>query len=168
MDRREEIIDWLNDAYGMERALEVTLEKQTNSTEVHPAVRERAAVHLDETRTHADRVEQALQKLGSTPSTVKTAVGQVLETGKKYITMFAKDERVKDYLAAVGSEHFEVACYRALIAAARAAGKEEIVPLLQQNLDEDAATARWMEENIEGVIRDYFNQDRSRPAMSPA
>jgi ferritin-like metal-binding protein YciE len=166
MDRRAEIIDWLNDAYAMERALEITLEKQANSGEVHRAIRERAAIHLDETRAHAERVQRCLEMLGSSASTVKTAASQVLETGKKYMTMFARDERVKDYLACTGAEHFEVACYKALIAAARAAAEEEIVPLLTQNMNEDAATARWLDDNIDAVIRDYLNEGAIRPAAA--
>jgi ferritin-like metal-binding protein YciE len=166
MNRREEINDWLNDAYAMERALEITLEKQANSAEVHRAIRERAAIHLDETRAHAERVQRCLEILGSTPSTVKTTASQVLETGKKYVTMFARDERVKDYLAATGAEYFEVACYKALIAAARLAGEDEIVTLLTQNMNEDAATARWMDDNIDAVIRDYLTEGANRPAAA--
>ena len=158
MAKRDEIIDWLNDAYAMERALEITLEKQANSGEVHRAIRERAAIHLDETRAHAERVQHCLDVLGSSPSTVKTTASQVLETGKKYMTMFARDERVKDCLAATGAEYFEVACYKALIAAARAAGEEQIVEPLAQNMREDAAMARWLDDNIDGVIRDYLNE----------
>lgn len=164
MNQRDEIIDWLNDAYAMERALEVTLEKQANSGEVHRAIRERAAIHLDETRAHAEQVGRCLEMLGSSPSTVKSTASQLLETGKKYMTMFARDERVKDYLASIGAEYFEVACYRALVAAARAAGEEEIVPLLTENMEQDRAMARWLEDNIDAVIREYLTAGRSAAA----
>jgi ferritin-like metal-binding protein YciE len=158
MNKRDELVSWLNDAYAMERALQITLEKQVNSSEVHRAVRERAGIHLDETRAHAERVQQCLEMLGHTPSPIKTTAAQVMESGKKFMTMFARDERVKDYLAATGAEHFEVACYRALIAAAQFAGEEGIVPLLEQNLSEDTATARWLENNIAAVVRDYLSE----------
>lgn len=166
MDKRAEIIDWLNDAYAMERALEITLGKQVNSGEVHRAIRGRAAIHLDETRAHAERVQSCLEMLGSSPSAMKTTASQVLETGKKYMTMFARDERVKDYLAATGAEYFEVACYKALIAAARAAGEEQIVERLTQNMREDSAMARWLDDNIDAVIRDYLEESANRPAAA--
>lgn len=166
MDKRDEIIDWLNDAYAMERALEITLEKQANSGEVHRAIRERAAIHLDQTRAHAERVQRCLDMLGTTPSTVKSTASQVLETGKKYMTMFARDERVKDYLAMVGSEYFEVACYKALIVAARHAGEERLVDELSQNMREDAETARWLDDNIDAVIRDYLSEAAARSAAA--
>src|SRR4051794_10590658 len=99
MERRDELIGWLNDAYAMERALEITLDKQRRNDEIHPAIRERAAIHLEETRAHAERLERCLRTLGTEPSTIKTAAAQTMETAKKFTSMFASDERVKDYLA---------------------------------------------------------------------
>jgi ferritin-like metal-binding protein YciE len=156
MNKREEIIRWLNDAYAMERALEIMLEKQTENADVHRAIRERAGIHLDETRAHIQHVAQCLQILGAEPSVLKTTALQVLEIAKNIRTVFAADERVKDYLAAVGSEYFEVACYKALVAAARDAHEEEIIPMLEENLKQDQAMARWLDDNIEPVIRDYL------------
>lgn len=155
--RRDEVIDWLNDAYAMERGLEVTLRKQSENNDVHRAVRERARIHLDETTEHAERLTRCLEMLGTTPSSVKSMTGQMMEMGKGIMTKFARDERIKDFLAAYGSEYFEVACYKSLIAGARAAGEEEIIPLLEQNLKEDRAMADWLDMNVEGITRDYLN-----------
>jgi ferritin-like metal-binding protein YciE len=155
--RRDEVIDWLNDAYAMERGLEVTLRKQSENNDVHRAVRERARIHLDETAEHAERLTRCLEMLGTSPSSVKSMTGQMMEMGKGIMTKFARDERIKDFLAAYGSEYFEVACYKSLIAGARAAGEEAIVPLLEQNLKEDRAMAEWLDMNVEGITRDYLN-----------
>src|SRR5438270_7426558 len=157
MERRDELISWLNDAYAMERALEITLDKQQHNEEIHGAIRQRAAIHLDETRAHAERLERCLRTLGTEPSGLKTAASQTLETAKTFATMFASDEPVKDYLAATGAEYFEVACYKALIAAAKELGEQVLVPLLEQNLREDQAMARWMEDNIEVAVRGYLS-----------
>ncbi len=154
--RRDELIDWLNDAYAMERALEITLRKQAENKDAHRAVRERARIHLDETTEHAERLVRCLEMLGSTPSTLKTVTGQMLELGKGVTTMFVRDERVKDFLAAYASEYFEVACYKSLIAGAESAGEEDIVPLLEQNLKQDTAMAEWLDMNIAAITRDYL------------
>ena len=165
--RRDEVIDWLNDAYAMERGLEVTLGKQAENEAVHRAVRERARIHLEETAEHAERVSRCLEMLGTSPSALKTAAGQVMELAKGFSTAFARDERVKDFLAAYGSEYFEVACYKSLIAAAKAAGEEQIVPLLEQNLKEDSAMASWLDMNVAGITRDYLSNTTTATA-SPA
>src|SRR3954471_22773226 len=80
--RRSDLIDWLNDAYAMERSLEVMLRKQAENEEAHRAVRERARIHLDETRAHADRVAECLSMLDAKPSTFKSTTGQVMEMAK--------------------------------------------------------------------------------------
>lgn len=127
---------------------------------------ERAAIHLDETRAHAERAQRCIEMLGGTPSAVKSTAAQMLETGKNYMTMFARDERVKDYLAATGAEYFEMACYKALVAAAAVTGEEQIAELLSQNMREDAAMARWLDENIDAVIRDYLKESGNPPAAA--
>ena len=165
--RRDEVIDWLNDAYAMERGLEITLRKQAENKDMHRAVRERARIHLDETAQHADRITACLEMLGSSaPSTLKTATGQAMEMAKGLTTMFARDERVKDYLAAYGSEYFEVACYKSLIAGAQAAGEDAILPLLTQNMKEDVAMAEWLDMNIGVVTRDYLVNATTEPAAT--
>src|SRR5436190_14318531 len=80
--RRSDLISWLNDAYAMERSLEVMLRKQAANEDAHHAIRERARIHLDETEIHVERVGQCLEMLGETPSTIKSVAGQVLEFAK--------------------------------------------------------------------------------------
>jgi ferritin-like metal-binding protein YciE len=165
--RRSDLISWLNDAYAMERSLEVMLRKQADNTESHRAIRERAKIHLDETEVHAERVGQCLEMLGETPSTIKSVAGQVMEFAKGTMSKMASDERVKDFLCAYGAEYFEVASYKALIAGASVAGAEQIVPLLEKNLKEDEAMAAWLDGNVSAVVRDYLLQGAT-PAASAA
>jgi ferritin-like metal-binding protein YciE len=161
--RQSDLIDWLNDAYAMEKSLEVMLRKQSLNEDAHHAIRERARIHLDETEEHAERVADCLSMLDAKPSTLKSATGQVMEMAKGMMTKMASDERVKDFLAAYGAEYFEVACYKALIAAANVAGAESIVPLLEKNLKEDEAMAAWLDLNVNAVVRDYlFNATPAR------
>jgi ferritin-like metal-binding protein YciE len=164
--RRSDVISWLNDAYAMERSLEVMLRKQAENHESHHAVRERARIHLDETEGHAERVGQCLEMLGETPSTIKSVAGQVMEFAKGTMSKMATDERVKDFLCAYGAECFEVASYKALIAGAPVAGAEEIVPLLEKNLKEDEAMATWLDGNVSAVVRDYLLQGTTAAASA--
>ncbi|MFL6590875.1 MAG: DUF892 family protein [Chthoniobacterales bacterium] len=166
--RRNDVIDWLNDAYAMERSLEVMLRKQLANENAHRSIRERAGIHLDQTVVHAERVAECLEMLGTTPSALKSAAGQVMEFGKGMLSKLANDERVKDYLCACGAEYFEVASYKALIAAASVAGTEEIVPLLEQNLKEDQEMASWLDTNVGAVVRDYLFDASSAVAMPSA
>jgi len=159
MTTRDELIDWLRDAYAMERGLEITLRKQSESDEVLPVVRERAGFHLEETRRHAEEVRRCLETLGADVSSIKAGVAQTVETFKGFGTRFARDERVKDTLAAYASEHFEIACYKALRAAAVQTGDHAIVEMCDRILPDEERMAEWLDQNLPVVVTEYLQQE---------
>lgn len=156
MNAREEIIDWLRDAYAMERGLETTLQKQANNEDLMPQVRQRAATHLDETRRHAEAVQAVLQSLGTDTSSIKTGLGLMAEMTKGLGTKFARDERIKDLLTAYSMEHFEIACYIALAAAARAAGLPQVVDVCERIIPDEERMARTLQESLPTEVRTYL------------
>lgn len=79
-------------------------------------------MHLEETRRYAEDVQGFLQSLGANTSTLKTGMGMVAQLEKGIGTRFAKDKRFKDMLDGYSMEHFEIACYTWLAAAAEHAG----------------------------------------------
>ena len=140
----------------MERGLEITLEKQSKSEDLSPMMREQAARHLEETQAHAMIVKACLEKLGADPSAVKTGVARVSEMVAGFGTMFARDERVKDSLMAYASEHSEIACYKALRAAAMAAGEMEIAKVCERIIPDEERMARWLDANLPDVVVSYL------------
>ena len=158
MTTRDELIDWLRDAYAMERGLEITLGKQAESEDLSPTLRQQARVHLAETRSHAEAVKACLEKLGSDTSTIKTGMAKTMEIVKGMGTNFARDERVKDLLAAYASEHFEIACYRALHTAATVAGEPAIVAVCESIIPDEENMAEWLDMNLPTVVREYLAQ----------
>ncbi len=154
--KREELIDWLRDAYAMERGLEVTLAKQAQNEELPDMLREQARLHLEETRAHAEAVHGCLERLGADTSMIKTGMAQVMETAKGMGTKFAGDERVKDLLAAYASEHFEIACYRALRVGAELVGETEIAAVCDRIIPDEQRMAAWIGENLPTVVSGYL------------
>lgn len=150
MNTKDEVIAWLRDAYAMERGMEVTLRKMADSDSHTPECREAAAQHLEETRQHAQTVEALLHSLGSDTSSVKTGLGIMTETVKGFGTSLAHDETVKDLLASYAMEHFEIACYRALIAAAEALDLTEVADACEDII----ADEEQMGETILGALPD--------------
>ena len=158
MSTRDEVIDWLRDAYAMERGLEITLNKQAESEDLSPLLRSQAGVHLAETKQHAEAVKACLEKLGSDVSTIKTGVAQLMEMGKGLGTVFARDERVKDLLAAYASEHFEIACYKALRAGALAIGEGAIAQVCESIIPDEENMARWLDQHLPEVVTSYLQE----------
>ena len=158
MKTKEELIEWLRDAYAMETAMETALKKQIDSEKVSQAMREQASIHYVETQGHAEAISKCLVSLGADTSAMKTALAQGLEFLKGTGTMFAKDERVKDAIAAYASEHFEIACYTALRSGALKLGLPEVVGMCNAIILEEEKMAAWLQKNLPAVVEDYLKE----------
>ncbi|HXF10600.1 MAG TPA: DUF892 family protein [Desulfuromonadaceae bacterium] len=165
MNAKEEVIEWLRDAYAMERGLEVTLEKISESDLHDSEVRSAAARHLEETREHAETVGSLLRSLGADTSTIKAGLGIMAETVKGIGSRMAHDEVVKDLLASYAMEHFEIACYSALVTAAEEAGLMEVADACEQIISDEEEMADALSNALPVVVEDYLTRpERSRRA----
>lgn len=149
----KQLIAWLNDAYSMEQSLAQVLQNHSDDAQDLPDVREKDMQHLYETRRHAEQIERCLGFLGERPSTLKGMTGTVMGKVQGVATGVFGDEVMKNFLSDYAMEHFEIACYRALIAAAEEAGRPEIGEICEAILKEEEAMARWLEERIPDVAR---------------
>jgi ferritin-like metal-binding protein YciE len=157
---REIVIDWLNSAYAMEKGLIPILENHAKDADRHPSVRSRVEQHVEETRRHADMVEQCLQQLGEKPSKVKGAFSGLVGKVQSVATGPFKDEEVKNALSDYATEHFEIAAYRALSEAARAIGEEGIANTCEQICREEQDMANFLEQNLSTTVRDTLGRER--------
>ena len=149
----DQLIAWLNDAYAMEQGLIPVLQNHATDAQARlPEAAARMQQHIAETQTHAARVEQCLRALGTTPSTVKSTLSQLMGTAQGLTTGLFSDEPIKNVLADYSAEQLEVACYRALVTAARQLGHEEVAQLCEMNLQEDEAMALWLRDQIPTVV----------------
>lgn len=149
----KQLIAWLNDAYSMEQSQAKVLENHANDAADLPDVREKDMQHLYETRRHAEKIERCLGFLGEKPSTVKGMMGTVMGTVQGMATGVFGDEIMKNFLSDYAMEHFEIACYRALIAASDEAGRPEISQICQEILKEEEAMAQWFAQRIPDIAK---------------
>ena len=103
MTTKYELIEWLQDAYAMEKAMEMALERLLDDELSSPLVREKAIVHLAETHDHEEAVEACLQRLGAAAFSSKTSLDEGLAVIRGMSPAFASDERVQDVLAVYAS-----------------------------------------------------------------
>lgn len=149
----KQLIAWLNDAYFMEQSLAKVLENHADDAKDLPDVREKDLQHLYETRRHAEQIERCLGFLGETPSTMKGMMGTVMGKVQGVATGMFGDEIMKNFLSDYAMEHFEIACYRSLIAASEEAGRPEIAQICREILREEEAMAQWLAERIPDVAK---------------
>jgi ferritin-like metal-binding protein YciE len=154
--QKEELIAWLNDAYAMEQTNLKILEGHIKDAEEFPEIQGRLRQHLAETRQHAERMRHCIEMIGGKLSRTKSALGGILGRFQGSSTSMFHDDIVKDALSESAAEHFEVACYKSLIAAAEQLGREDVVSACRENMQEDMAMADWVDEQVPGLTRRFM------------
>lgn len=161
MSQKDVLIGWLNDAYALERNQINVLEKQVKHAEDYPEIKQRFESHLAETRRHAEMVEQCVSQMGSSTSTTKTMMAQISGFMEGLTSGSAQDTVVKDCLADYSMEHLEIGSYKQLIAAAEAAGENDVAEVCRQILREEESMAGWLEGQLGKLAQDHVNRQES-------
>src|ERR1700761_5487744 len=151
-DVRELLVEQLKDAYSAEkqalRCMQKVLRKSSS-----PMLREGIQLHIDQTQTQIERVEQAMEKLEVRRGRkVCEAMRGLVDEAQHEIDEQDGKSPILD-LVIVASlqriEHYEIAAYGTDIALAKALGEEEIVDLLTLTLEEEKDTDRKLTEVTE-------------------
>ncbi|HET9949373.1 MAG TPA: ferritin-like domain-containing protein [Longimicrobiales bacterium] len=158
----ELLTTWLRDAHAMEKSLIPVLQNHADDAKDHPDVRERTQRHLEETRRHAEIVAQCLERLDAKPSRMKSAWSSVMGRFQAMSSEPFRDELMKNFISDYATEQLEIASYKALIAAARAMGQEEIARSCEEILSEEEDMARWLDQHMASAARESIAEDASR------
>jgi len=148
MAHNELVIAWLNDAHAMELGIAQVLERHIEEAKDHPAMHAGLQRHLEQTRRHAELVKSCVERMGGETSGLKTGMASVMGTVQGMTTKLAKDELIKNTLHDYGTEHFEIACYTSLIAAAENLGDQETAQVCREILRDDQAMAEFLFQQI--------------------
>lgn len=157
-DPKEHLIDWLRNAYAMEKQAESMLKAQASRLEHYPMLKGRIEQHLDETLSQQKLLEGCLDRLGSGPSTIKDLTARISAMGQAVGGMMVSDEVVKGGMAGYVFEHFEIASYTALIAAAKSVGDTETQRCCETILPQEVEMARWLLEHMPEVVTAYLER----------
>lgn len=150
----ELFVSELKDIYDAEKQLVKALPKMAKA-----ASSEKLAAaftdHLAQTKGHVERLESVFESLETAKrGTHCPAMEGLIEEGKGVIEENF-DDATRDaglIAAAQKVEHYEIATYGTLVAHARHLGREEIIELLQQTLDEEKETDSLLTELAESEI----------------
>ena len=156
----------LRDVYDAEKQLVKALPKMAkaaSSTELQEALSE----HLEVTKGHVERLEQAFEALGVKAS-AKTCAGMkgLVAEGGEVIEQDASEE-MKD-AAIIGAaqrvEHYEIAAYGTARSLAEKLGNEKVAGLLQETLNEE----KEADETLTGIADGLLQTVSSRAGMTGA
>lgn len=158
---RDVFIYGLRNAHAMEKQALSIMQPQLNRLEHYPEVSALLERHIHETEGQVARLDRILEGLGESSSGLKDTMLSLSGAMAALGHTVASDEILKNSLANFAFEHFEIAAYTSLIAAAGAAGMDSAVPVLQQNLAEERQMAALLEEGLPQVTRRYIDLSAS-------
>lgn len=157
MTPKDLLVSWLNDAYAMEEAVVQILEKQQGQAKGMPDLEQAITTHLAQTKHHAELVKNALNELGSSTSSVKSGLATVMGWMQGMSTGPAGDTLVKDSIADYAVEHFEMASYRSIRAAAEQLGLTNVVGMADEILPQEEWMANFLNTHLAGVTQHAMN-----------
>jgi len=144
----------LQDIYYAEKQLVKALPKMAEKAADQP-LKQGFLTHLDETKTHVQRLEQVFQMLGAEVKAVNCpAIDGIIKEADEVAGEVA-DKSVLDAAlinAGQAAEHYEIARYGSLIAWAKKLGRNDCASVLQKTLDEEKATDRKLTTLAESKI----------------
>jgi ferritin-like metal-binding protein YciE len=151
----------LEDLHSAETQLVGALPKMAQAAQ-HEPLREAFQHHLDETREHVRRVEEALAELGiSNPTEICKGMQGLIAEGEEMIAQQG-DPSAKD-AALIGAaqrvEHYEIAAYGTARQLASDCGLDGIRDLMDQTLDEESQADKLLTKIATGgMFKSGVNQ----------
>jgi ferritin-like metal-binding protein YciE len=146
----------LSDMLSAEQIIVQMLEEAQGLVQ-NPQVQEGLRMHAEQSRQHAQRVQQVLQTLGAEPHPVQCHSVQGLYQELQEAQQSNPSPEVLQGLVVGGAaktEHLEIAAYTGLIEKAQAMGQREGAQLLRQNLQDE----QQMLQRVEDISRQLTQQ----------
>lgn len=150
---RDLYLEQLRDLYDAENQLIKALPKMAEGSDSEE-LREAFEEHLEQTRGHAQRLEQIFEQLGEKPKGEKCKGMEGLIKEGSEILDEDMDESVKDaaiIAAAQRVEHYEIAGYGTVRTFANLLGESEAMRLLEQTLAEEKETDQRLTQLAEDI-----------------
>ncbi|HXB08211.1 MAG TPA: ferritin-like domain-containing protein [Puia sp.] len=161
---REFFIEQLQDIYWAEQKLVKALPKMANAA--HSAeLREAFNNHLEETRQHVTRIEQAFRMMNEVADTQECqAIKGILKEGEDIIDETEDETAQRDVgliFAGQKAEHYEIATYGGLVQLAKTMGQSDVAGLLAQTLAEEKAADQKLTEIAETHSNEAAAKEKS-------
>jgi ferritin-like metal-binding protein YciE len=155
----------LKDAYSAEKQALRCMQRALKKASA-PALREGIELHIEQTQTQIERLEEAMEKLDSRPGRkVCEAMRGLVEEAQHSIEEHEKGP-IMDLVIVAGMqriEHYEISAYGTGIALADALGETEVSRLLTETLEEEKQTdAKLTEVTQQHIMPDALNGGAER------
>jgi ferritin-like metal-binding protein YciE len=149
--RDAKLIQYLSEAYGKERELEMALQADIAMTS-KATYKKRLKEHLKETKAHAKALDKRIKKLGGGGQTVASLVGKATAMAKAPIHMVRgsgeQEKLLKNAKTQFTAEQEEISTYLAIEVFATNVGDSETAKLARDIRREEQRMAKFLEGEI--------------------
>ena len=150
-ERDAKLIQYMSEAYGKERELEMALQVDIALTTKDP-YKKRLNQHLKETKAHAKALDRRIKKLGGGGQTVQSLVGKATAVAKGPLHAVRGDgqqeKMLKNAKTQFTAENEEISTYIALEVFATKVGDSETAKLARDIRKEEERMAKFLEGQI--------------------
>jgi ferritin-like metal-binding protein YciE len=150
-ERDAKLIQYLNEAYGKERELEVALQTDIAMT-TKPPYKKRLQQHLKETKAHAKALDRRIKKLGGGGQTAQSLIGKATALAKGPLHIIRGDgqqeKMLKNAKTQYVAEQEEISTYLALEVFATKVGDAETATLARDIRREEERMAKFLDGQI--------------------
>lgn len=149
--RDAKLIQYMSEAYGNERELEVALQTDIAITTKQP-YKKRLQQHLRETKAHAKALDRRIKKLGGGTQTVQSLVGKATALAKGPLHLIRGDgeqeKLLKNAKTQFTAEQEEISTYLALEIFATKVGDTETAKLARDIRKDEERMAKFLETQV--------------------
>ncbi len=149
--RDAKLIQYMSEAYGKERELEMALQVDIALTSKAP-YKKRLKEHLKETKAHAKALDKRIKKLGGGGQTVASLVGKVAAAAKGPLHVVrgdgSQEKMLKNAKTQFTAENEEISTYLALEVFATKVGDTETAKLARDIRKDEERMAKFLEGQI--------------------
>jgi ferritin-like metal-binding protein YciE len=145
-DLEQQVVKHVDEALAMEQNVLRMLDGMIATTSDR-SIKKTLEQHKRETQQHADRMQQRLDALGESPSTVREVTGIAGALMKSVVDMVRSEKAGRNARDGYATEAMEIASYQLLERIAREAGDEETAEAARLNRLDEENMARQIEAN---------------------
>jgi len=160
---KELLVEELQDLLHAEGQLVAALPKMAGAAH-NPKLAEAFEKHLEQTKVHVERLQQAFQLLGqdASPKPCRAMMG-LIEEGEETIEEGQEKEQLAADLALITAaqkvEHYEIAGYGTVRELARQIGARDVEKLLSYTLGEEESTDHLLTEIAKPLLQQATAED---------